>query len=196
MKCLPPQPYKTCLLGQTDGKGGGVLADWLWYVWIYSFLGYLLEKGFAWWTGAVRRVRKCCLLLPLCPVYGLGMAAVLALPQGARRGIWLPLLGGAVATAVEYVLHWFYDIVLGVRFWDYSALRGNLRGRICPAFALLWGVLAALAVKFVQPMVAVAVCSIPWQVTYAVLLFFVADALCAARVLWVTGDVEALGLMT
>ena len=47
----------------------------LWYFWIYSFLGYLLEKGFAKVTGAKLQGRKCFLLFPLCPVYGLGMLA-------------------------------------------------------------------------------------------------------------------------
>ena len=170
------------------------MAQWLWYFWIYSFFGYLLEKAFAWWTKAAQQVRKCCLLLPLCPVYGLGMAAVLALPRELRTGLWLPLLGGALATAVEYAVHWYYDVFLGVRFWDYSGVRGNLRGRVCPAFSLAWGVLTALAVWFVQPWVAVVAAGIPWQVTYGMLLLFTADALCAARILKMTGDVEALRL--
>ena len=54
---------------------------WLWLFCLYSFLGYLLEKIFAAVTGSRHQVRKCFLLLPLCPVYGLGMAAVLALPH-------------------------------------------------------------------------------------------------------------------
>ena len=51
----------------------------LWYFWIYSFLGYLLERAFAAVTHAEHQGRRCFLLLPLCPVYGLGMLAVLAL---------------------------------------------------------------------------------------------------------------------
>ena len=69
---------------------------WLWYFWIYSFLGYLLEKAFAVATKAERRERKCFLLLPMCPVYGLGMAAVLALPASWRQGAWMILAGGGV----------------------------------------------------------------------------------------------------
>ena len=170
------------------------MAEWLWYFWVYSFFGYLLEKVFAWWTKAEQQVRKCCWLLPLCPVYGLGMTAVLTLPLELRYSLWLPLAGGVLATVVEYAVHWFYDTALGVRFWDYSNVRGNLRGRVCPAFSVAWGLLTALAVWFVQPWVAVLAARIPWQVTYGLLLFFAADALCAGRILCVTGDVEALRL--
>ena len=60
----------------------------LWLFWTYSFLGYLLEKAFAWLTRSPQQVRKCFLLLPLCPVYGLGVLAVLALPPELRRGFW------------------------------------------------------------------------------------------------------------
>ena len=56
---------------------------WLWTFWTYSFLGYLLERGYAIATHADRQARKCFLLLPMCPVYGLGALAVLALGGGA-----------------------------------------------------------------------------------------------------------------
>lgn len=58
----------------------------LWYFWIYSFLGYLLERAFAAVTHAEHQGRRCFLLLPLCPVYGLGMLAVLALPPDWTEG--------------------------------------------------------------------------------------------------------------
>ena len=43
--------------------------------------------------------RRCLLLLPLCPVYGLGMLAALALPPMGWLGV--TVLGGLAATAVE-----------------------------------------------------------------------------------------------
>ena len=52
----------------------------LWYFWIYSFLGWILERAYAFLVQSGRQERRCLLLLPLCPVYGLGMLAVLALP--------------------------------------------------------------------------------------------------------------------
>ena len=55
----------------------------LWRFWLYSFLGYLLEKAFAAATASPHQTRKCFLLLPLCPVYGLAVLAVLALPPQA-----------------------------------------------------------------------------------------------------------------
>ena len=61
---------------------------YFWLFILYSFGGYLLEKAFAAATAAPLQVRKCLLLLPLCPVYGLGMLAVLVLPPGLRDSPW------------------------------------------------------------------------------------------------------------
>ena len=165
---------------------------WLWYFWIYSFLGYLVEKLFAKVTHAQQQGRKCFLLLPLCPVYGLGMLAVLALPLECQEGLWLVMWGGLAATAVEYAVHWAYETFLHVRFWDYTRVWGNLHGRVCLPFTAAWGLLTALAVRWVQPWVADLASKVPGEVTYLCLLVFTADALVSARLLWVTGDVELL----
>jgi len=164
----------------------------LWYFWIYSFLGYLLEKLFARLTRAVQQGRKCFLLLPLCPVYGLGMLAVLALPLRMRTGMWLAVWGGLAATAVEYAVHLVYDRLLGVRFWDYSGTFGNLCGRVCLPFSVAWGVLTALAVRCLQPSVERLARRVPWQVTVLYMIVFAVDLACSGWVLHRTGDPEAL----
>ena len=168
------------------------MTDLLWFFWFYSFWGYLLERAFAALTRAERRERKCFLLLPLCPVYGLGMLAVLALPASWRQGPQLILAGAAAATAVEYVVHWAYETFLGVEFWDYSHLPGSVGGRICLPFTLAWGVLTALAVRYVHPLVVTLAAAIPAWGTFAFLLLFSVDAVCSARFLRVTHNVEEL----
>ena len=126
---------------------------WLWLFCLYSFLGYLLEKAFAAATGSRHQVRKCFLLLPLCPVYGLAMLAVLHLPADLRRGFFrLALYGGLTATAVEYAVHFLYDKLLGVMFWDYGSTHMDLNRRICMPFAVIWGLLTAFLVRCVQPL--------------------------------------------
>ena len=164
----------------------------LWYFWIYSFLGFLLERAFAAATHAPRQGRRCFLLLPLCPVYGLGMLAVLALPPAWQEGPWLILSGGLAATAVEYGVHWAYERFLGVRLWDYAQVRGNLRGRVCLPFTVAWGVLTAISVWWIQPGVEALAGAVPAGVTYGCLLLFSADTLLSARFLWVTHDIDAL----
>ena len=167
----------------------------LWTFWTYSFFGYLLEKGYAAATHGSQRARKGFLLLPMCPVYGLGALAVLALPPSLTDGFWsLALWGGLTATAVEYVVHLLYDRLLGVRFWDYTQVRGNLRGRVCLPFSLAWSLLAAAGLPVVQGVLAPVLAAVPPAVTYAALLVFTADAVVSLRLLRRAGDTEILSL--
>lgn len=168
------------------------MTDFLWFFWIYSFGGYLVERAFAEAVRAKRRERKCFLLLPMCPVYGLGMLAVLALPEACRQGIWMVVSGAAAATAVEYAVHWAYGTFLGVEFWNYSRMPGNLRGRVCLPFTMAWGILTALTVWYVHPLAAALASRIPPAVTYGFLLLFTVDAVCSVRFLRVTRNVEEL----
>lgn len=166
------------------------MALWLWYFWIYSFLGWLVERAFAAASRSENRRRRGLLLLPLCPVYGLGMLAVLALPPmgGAALALW----GGLAATAVEYAYHWTGERLLRVRFWDYSQVPGNLRGRVCLPFTLAWGALVWAAVRFLQPGIAALAAAIPPAAAYACLLGFTADAVCSLYFLRATGDLNAM----
>ena len=168
----------------------------LWQFWIYSFLGFLLEKAFAAAVRSPHRVRRCFLFSPLCPVYGLGMLAVLALPEGIRESLWLPLLGGLAATAVEYAVHWGYETFLGVRFWDYGDQPGNLRGRVCLPFFLAWGILSAAAVWWVQPWAVRFAAWLSPALVYTALFPFAADTVLSVYVLRVTGDIDALSYTT
>ena len=122
------------------------MADFFWSFWFFSLLGWLLERIFAALTRSPFQRRRCLLLEPLCPVYGLGLTAVLTLPPPLLSGWRLYLSGTVVTTAVEYAYHWWGETFLGVRFWDYTGLPGNLRGRVCLPFSLSWGLLTVPAV--------------------------------------------------
>lgn len=148
----------------------------LWLFWSYSFLGWVLEVGFAAVLGREWRERKCFLLLPLCPVYGIGMLTVLALPPGLMAGPSAILWGGLAATAAEYAVHWWYQQFCGVQFWDYSGVPGNLHGRVCLPFSAAWGLLTWGALRWVQPGLALLAAEVPAAVTFGFLLLFTADS--------------------
>lgn len=169
------------------------MAYWFWVFLFYSLAGCLLERAYAHRvSGEAHPVRRCFLLLPLCPVYGLGMTALLVLPPSMRQGVWLPLAGAAAATLTEFFYHWLCQRLFGVKFWDYSRAPGNLQGRVCVPFSLAWGVLSALAVWLVQPPLERLIARIPPTVTLLTLLIFTGDAVCSARLLALTHSVEAL----
>lgn len=170
------------------------MSRWFVYFLFYSFFGYGLEKLFAKAVRSEYQVRKCFLFLPLCPVYGLAMAALLALvPEGAGF-FTLAAVGALVCTGVEYLVHLFYERALGVRFWDYRDLPWHIRGRVCPQFSLAWGVLSAAAVRWVQPGVEVLAAWAAPEALYLLWLVLAADGVCTCALLLRRRDPELLSI--
>ena len=165
------------------------MMEWFWNFTVYSFFGYLLERLFAAVVRSENQIRRCFRLLPLCPVYGLAVTAVLALPQPLLQLPWLPLWGGIVTTAVEYAVHWLYDRAMGVQFWDYSSLRFHIHGRVCLSFSIAWGLLVTVAVLVIQPVLNMVIAAIPPVVTLSAMLFVTGDGLVTVRYLVETKDV-------
>lgn len=169
------------------------MAKLFWQFLIYSFLGFLLEVVFARFTRSNKQDRKCMLLFPLCPVYGLGALAIVHLPAAVQsRPVPLFLLGALATTAVEYSMDWFYETFLGVRFWNYSALPWNLNGRVSLLFSFFWGLLSLALVTWVHPWVERLISAVPPGWTFPVLLLFLTDGLLSAWTLHATGTTDSL----
>lgn len=165
---------------------------WFWTFVTYSFLGFLLEIAFARSTRG-RPDRKCLLVLPLCPVYGLGAGAILLLPRWVdARPLLLFVLGGLAATAAEYLMALFYEKVLGVSFWDYRGLPGSIQGRVCLPFSLAWGLLSLPLVYWVHPFLAPLLGAVPPPITFLAALTLLADLLLSGTLLRRTGDRDCL----
>ena len=165
---------------------------WFWSFVLYSFLGFLLELAFARLTGS-RPDRKCLVLLPLCPVYGLGAFAILLLPPVVRE---TPLVLFAasvlISSAVEYAVAVFYEQTMKVSFWDYRGLPWNLHGRVCLLFSLAWGVLALPMARWLHPLLAPQLAKIPAPVSWMAAFTLAADLLFSFVLLRRTGSRDCL----
>lgn len=169
------------------------MRTWFWSFLFYSLVGFLLEVAYARAIGHPKRDRKCYLLLPLCPVYGLGALGVLALPDLIARRWWLLwLVGGAVCTAAEYGVGFFYESTLGVRFWSYEGRRGNFRGLVCPSFALVWGGLAVALRYVIHPLAAPWLSGIPVGLILPAVALLSLDSWATLALLSRDGDPESL----
>lgn len=169
------------------------MAKIFWLFVLYSFLGFLLEVAFARITHAGKQDRKCLYIFPLCPVYGFGALAILALVPLAR-GSWpvIFLLGAAAATGVEYLYDLLCDKFLHVRFWDYSHLPANVGGRVCLLFTSFWGLLALVVVQLIQPGIELLVNLIPGWIFFPAALLLSADILFTVLLLSRTRHTDSL----
>jgi len=153
------------------------MGELFWWFVFYGVVGFLLEVAFAQAVHSPKPDRKCHLLLPVCPVYGVGALAVLLLPEAVKDSP--PLLvacGVLICTVVEWALSWFYEKAAWTAFWDYRALPFNLDGRVCLLFSLFWGFLCLPLMYVLQPWVETWSGSVPAFVTVPAALFYFADA--------------------
>ena len=130
-------------------------------------------------------------MLPLCPVYGLGALAVLALAGdgGPLRVMAAGLLGG---TGAELAAGLFCRHVLGVEFWSYRGVRGNVAGLICPRFSAAWAGLGLALVYGVQPLLAEFVGRLPEGLGAALAVLTGSDLLVSAAALRRAGSTDVL----
>ena len=97
---------------------------------------------------------------PYLPIYGFGLCLLFLLAslerfRLIRNPFWnkalLFLFMAAGMTLIEYLAGLFCLKFLKVRLWDYSSLRGNVQGLICPLFSFFWTVLGAVYYFFIHP---------------------------------------------
>ncbi len=49
------------------------------------------------------------------------------------------IMGACIITAAELVTGLFVNVYLKMDVWDYSEIKYNFMGQICPLFSVLWG---------------------------------------------------------
>lgn len=137
--------------------GFEILMRTLYWFYMYSMLGWCVEVVYA----AIKErqlVNRGFLCGPVCPIYGCGMVVLLyavrfLTVQGGEPGVVTVFFVGMVlTTTLELVGGWALFRMYSIRWWDYSHLKWNLGGYICPQFSLLWGLGSVIMVKIVHPL--------------------------------------------
>ena len=122
------------------------------YFIIYSVAGYIIETLYGMITKGVWESRQSFLYGPFCGIYGLGaVVMILCLHKFPKKYNVLFIGGFIVGSIVEYVISWFGEVVLGVKWWDYSNMPLNLNGRICVYFSVFWGFLGIYLIASLNP---------------------------------------------
>lgn len=156
----------------------------LFWFFIYGLLGWCVEVVYA-ALKVHRLVNRGFLCGPICPIYGIGMVGLLyciqRLPTGGHEpGVVTTFLVGLVLTTlIELIGGWVLFKLYHIRWWDYSHLKFNLGGYICPQFSLLWGLGSVIMVKGIHPLLARAGNSISLRILLPLdaflLVFFLID---------------------
>ena len=163
----------------------------LYWFFLYGCIGWGVEVVYA----AIKEhklVNRGFLCGPICPIYGCGMVVLnwtvaLLAPAGEGKNVSAVavfFVGMVLTTAIELVGGWALFKIYHIRWWDYSNMKFNIGGYICPQFSLLWGLGSVIMVKLVHPALAKVSSPLPLNVLVpieaATLAFFVVDLIVSA----------------
>ncbi len=94
------------------------------------------------------------LKLPMCPVYGVGGVLMSLLLSGFSDSfVLLWSFGALLASAVELLYFLVFKCAFNILGWDYRHKRANLMGGVCGGYTLLWGMVAVVFVRYIDPFV-------------------------------------------
>ncbi len=125
------------------------------YFMIYSIIGCFVETTYCLITNhGILENRTSVLYGPFCTIYGVGAIIMILALQKFKKNYKTLFLGGFIVGAItEYTISLLAEIILKVKWWDYSNMPLNINGRICIYFSMLWGILAILLIHFFNPQI-------------------------------------------
>lgn len=117
----------------------------------YSFLGWAAESTYC-SIPAGKPINRGFLAGPFCPIYGAGAMLVVEVLTPLKSRVLLLFLAGALLTsAVEYATGFLLETLFHTKYWDYSAHRFQLHGRVCLQNSTMFGVMSVATVYVLQP---------------------------------------------
>ena len=124
------------------------------YFIIYSIAGYIIETLFGIFTKGVWESRQSFLYGPFCAIYGLGAVIMIVFLQYFTKNYNTLFIGGFIIGSItEYLVSLIGELILGVKWWDYSNIPLNLDGRICVFYSIFWGFLGIYLMCSLNPKV-------------------------------------------
>jgi len=122
------------------------------YFIIYSVAGFIIETLFGVVTKGVLESRRSFLVGPFCAIYGIGAIIMILSLQYFKKNKYTLFAGGfVIGSIVEYFVSLFGEMMLHVKWWDYSDQPFNINGRVCIAFSFFWGLLAIYLISYFNP---------------------------------------------
>lgn len=157
------------------------------YFIIYAFLGWCAEVAV---TAVKQRrfVNRGVMNGPIVPLYGLMATLAGVFMEPEENNLLVFVLGAVIlCAAIEVVAGVILERQFGRRWWDYSDRPMNLKGYICLESSRVKGILVALAVRFLTPV-------LHWGLSFLPAIALQILALVLAVVLAVDGLVMVYGV--
>lgn len=161
------------------------VAQWICFFYIYCLLGWIWESTYV----SVKNrklINRGFLYGPWLPIYGSGAICILFATLPFQEHTFLVfLLGGIMASILEYFTGAAMEAMFKVRYWDYSSEPFNLHGHICLKCSLVWGIFSILLIHVLHKPIEALILAIDYQVltviTHLLTILFTIDLVLSFR---------------
>nr|WP_252968758.1 putative ABC transporter permease [Erysipelothrix rhusiopathiae] len=120
---------------------------------IYGVIGWIMETLYC-SIPEGKFVERGFLNGPIVPIYGFGALFVLSiLKPFLDSPILVFVLGFLLTSVLEYITSYIMEKAFGMRWWDYSDYKYNIKGRVCLLNSTMFGVLCVVLVEWIHPIV-------------------------------------------
>lgn len=87
---------------------------------------------------------------PWCPIYGTGAVIIMVLCDD--RNMFKKISKILILTTVlEYIVSVLLEMIVGVKWWNYSNEFLNINGRVCLLYSLYWLTIGLVILKYIKP---------------------------------------------
>lgn len=122
------------------------------YFIIYSVIGFFIETLFGIARYGMLESRQSFLYGPFCAIYGIGAIIMILSLQYFKKSYNSLFIGGCIVGSItEYLVSWIGEMILHLKWWDYSNMPFNINGRICLLYAIFWGFLGLYLMISLNP---------------------------------------------
>lgn len=119
---------------------------------IYSFLGWVMESIYC-SCKEKTIINRGFVNGPFCPIYGTGALLVHFFFQNIKDNEFLLFLSGMIVMSIfEYIVGFLLEKLFGCKYWDYSHVKFNYKGRICLVNSIIWGLLTIVLLYILEPL--------------------------------------------
>ncbi|KNZ42833.1 putative ABC transporter permease [Acetobacterium bakii] len=155
------------------------------YFFLYAIIGWSCEVVYC-SIPQKKFINRGFLNGPYCPIYGVGaIIIVMFLAPFIGFAPILFLMGVLITSTLEYVTSWGMEKLFHAKWWDYSAHKFNINGRICLLNSILFGVMSLVLMYGIHPFVQSIIQSFSsfWLIVIATSagVFFIGDVIESTR---------------
>ncbi|HNZ53494.1 MAG TPA: hypothetical protein PLD55_04030 [bacterium] len=137
---------------------------------VYSFLGWIIEVIYRFIIDK-KLLNPGFFYGPYLPIYGFSALAVTFMTDITGNCVLVILSGTLFVTLLEYIAGTVTENYFGMKLWDYSDEKFNIKGRICLKYSVLWAILITIFIFIIHPYILKKIVAIPFSYKIFVTVF-------------------------